>query len=242
MPNWVTNKIYYEGDYKVINKMLDAIKNDVCGRNTIDFLKVIPRPYQLDIEAGSSTYRGMKQVEEYMNWYKNEYITPTQGKVNTYEELIQLEKEAEKIYLGRNTNIDPEDWELGKKAQINIEKYGAPTWYEWCIRNWGCKWNACGYDDEYDYTQDECMTFDTAWSPPHQILEKLAADYPEITFVHEWADEDLGQNCGSCKYVNGKRVKAYIPITNEEGLRFACKVQGYDYDEIKAERDSYDDD
>lgn len=30
----------------------------------------------------------------------------------------------------------------GKRLVDNYLIYGAPTWYEWCLNHWGCKWNA----------------------------------------------------------------------------------------------------
>ncbi len=226
MPNYVTNRIELQGSQDQIDDLLERIKNDVLGKWTIDFLKLVPRPPELDIEAGSSTYRGMKEYENFLN----DYIEENDIKELKIEEIPKAEEDK---YLEKHKDIDHEDWDLGRKAMINTEKYGAPTWYEWNIRNWGTKWNACGYDDEYDYSKDEEIVFDTAWSPPHQILEKMASLYPGIQFTHRWADEDVGQNCGACEYRDGKRVKAYIPVDEKEGVTFACSVLGLDPEEIR---------
>ncbi len=225
MPNYVTNKISFTGNEETINLMLESIKNDTLGKGTIDFMKIIPRPAELDIEAGSSTYRGMKEYETFLNSYAEKMELPDLSTAG-------IPKACEKEYLKDYPDIDREDWELGKKAIINMEIFGAPTWYEWNIRNWGTKWNACGFEEDYDYSQNDELVFDTAWSPPHQIIEKIASLYPDIEFTHKWADEDVGQNCGSCEYKNGKRVKAYIPVEENEGIRFACSVLGLDPDEI----------
>ena len=55
-------------------------------------------------------------------------------------------------------------------------------WYHWCIQNWGTKWDAC--DKSIDYEDDEilALTFNTAWSPPEGIVEKLREKYPELSF------------------------------------------------------------
>ena len=55
-------------------------------------------------------------------------------------------------------------------------------WYHWCIHHWGTKWDAC--DKSIDYEDDEilALTFNTAWSPPEGIVEKLREKYPELTF------------------------------------------------------------
>jgi hypothetical protein len=61
------------------------------------------------------------------------------------------------------------DKDLEKKYKENIKKYGCKTWYEWCVENWGTKWNS------YDFQlQDSCASFSTAWSPPEPIIIELA--------------------------------------------------------------------
>ena len=48
-----------------------------------------------------------------------------------------------------------------------------PNWYDWCVDNWGTKW------DIYDATCDRMdantlvLDFYTAWSPPFPIYDKL---------------------------------------------------------------------
>ena len=71
------------------------------------------------------------------------------------------------------------------------------------------------------------IEFQTAWSAPHPILGKLSEMYPEISFEHQWADEDIGMNCGRRTYLGGEMIDEYIP----EGIRatdFALKVWDYD--------------
>lgn len=90
-------------------------------------------------------------------------------------------------------------YEYGRRYVSNIEKYGAPTWYLWCIRHWGTKWNA-GYTEIIDR---DTIQFDTAWSNPAPILQKLGELHPAIRIEHWWADEDVGQNTGHRILFNG---------------------------------------
>ena len=223
MPNYVTNKIRYRGSQTQIDDMLESIKNDVIGKGSIDFSKLVPRPIELDIEAGSGTFRGMKEYSDFLDEYAEK---------NNIKDLkaSAVPESAENAYLNEHKDIYKGDWTLGRQAIRNTEKYGWPTWYEWNINNWGTKWNACGYDDEYDYSHEEQLTFDTAWSPPHPILEKLSEKYPAIRFEHEWADEDIGQNCGRCEYMGGQRIDVYVPTKHDEAVTFACSVIGIDAD------------
>ena len=57
-----------------------------------------------------------------------------------------------------------------------IEKYGASDWYNWCVNNWGTKWDIGGDDfliDEVD-TNTVRVSFDSAWAPPVNFYEHMA--------------------------------------------------------------------
>ena len=98
---------------------------------------------------------------------------------------------------------------------------------EWSITNWGTKWNAYGYEDGTDYSACDELTFQTAWSAPRPSLRKLSEMFPEIVFKHQWADEDIGMNCGERCYLGGEKIDEFIP----EGIRateFALEVWDYD--------------
>ena len=74
------------------------------------------------------------------------------------------------------------------KGEVMWETYNFPDgtnddrWYHWCIDNWGTKWDVCDKSIEMsDYDSLE-ITFNTAWSPPEGIVERLREKYPELTF------------------------------------------------------------
>jgi len=68
----------------------------------------------------------------------------------------------------------PEQDELEAKEQANREKHGYATWYEFCVNEWGTKWDVGG-DDGYvqDLNGGLMLTFDSAWAPPTNAYEKL---------------------------------------------------------------------
>lgn len=224
MPNHVQNSIQLQGDEEKIREMLEAIQDDEEGFGTVDFNKIIPMPESMKIEAGSRTDRGLKLYQDFIDVYT---LTGTLDK-----DLTQIPRSSEEAFLRARTEsnnaVDPQEWELGKTAWQNIRQYGSPTWYEWSICHWGTKWNAYSQVPFADQEEHSCLCFQTAWSAPHPVLEKLAEMYPEVVFEHEWADEDLGVNCGRHSYYNGERMEEYYPESNKDCMEFACSVWDHD--------------
>ena len=63
-------------------------------------------------------------------------------------------------------------------------------------------------------------------------MQKLSEQYPDIRFTHEWADEDLGSNCGRRVYFGGECEEMYYPETRKEALEFAARVWEYDLEDF----------
>lgn len=248
MPNYVLNKVTLDCSDERAKEIMEAVRCDPDPDNeewptllgTFDFNKLIPMPSSLMIESGSSTERGIEI-----------YLTAVNPKSPDYgllkmpeEEFIKLANDlnAEQTFVRYKTRLSDEEIQnytthasfeelanLGKVAVSNLINYGSTTWYGWSIRNWGTKWNAC--DAVRSDDNDHEFQFKTAWSAPHPVIEALAKRYPDVKIVHEWADEDIGQNCGKCVYENGGRVSLYEPKTYKEGVGFASELWGYDPEE-----------
>lgn len=68
--------------------------------------------------------------------------------------------------------------------------------YEWCIDNWGTKWNA--YEIIWD---GDSVEFQTAWATPEPIFEALKAKFPDVEFQVGYYDEDMySSNRGTLNY------------------------------------------
>ena len=80
------------------------------------------------------------------------------------------------IVSGRVGDGD-EQRELERKTAENVEKYGYGNWYDYCVAEWGTKWDV-GCEGSTDVHPDGKMLhtyFDSAWSPPIGAYEKLEA-------------------------------------------------------------------
>jgi len=220
MPNHVINKLIITGDEDTIRALLESIRKGGEKLGTVDFNKIIPMPDSMNIESGSNTDKGLKAYTDFM------FIYTLAG---TREDIDhnQIPKESEEAFLNMRPDITSKQWELGKTAYENQSKYGAPTWYEWSVSNWGTKWNAynCILCEASGKSAELC--FQTAWSAPHPILKQLSEQYPALEFSHVWADEDIGQNCGRREYSGGCFTEEYYP-EGDEAAAFACEAWGYE--------------
>ena len=75
---------------------------------------------------------------------------------------------------------------LGKDGQVMFETHEFPDgknddrWYHWNIQNWGTKWDASNVDIAYSDENQIEVTFDTAWSPPEPICNRLREMFDDI--------------------------------------------------------------
>lgn len=194
MPNYVKNIVHMEG---IANLPLFAEEGE---KKHFDFNKLIPMPEALDVVDGSET-------DENIVYFLTERCAIP---------IVCLKPESARLLKALVGNIFSNDWpeevfrrvfakadrateeeqakmyKAGETYISNYKLYGATTWYGWCPREWGTKWNAISTQ----IIDDDTITFETAWSNPEPVLRKLAAMYPEAEIEHWWADEDMGSNTG----------------------------------------------
>ena len=62
-------------------------------------------------------------------------------------------------------------------------------WYNWNIANWGTKWNARDVSLERMGEGEAVYNFNTAWSPPMPIIDRLRKLFPTMTFFFRYQEE-----------------------------------------------------
>jgi hypothetical protein len=70
-----------------------------------------------------------------------------------------------------------EQAKLEAAQQLNLKLYGYQNWYDFCVAEWGTKWEP-RMDETIPFELDGhvlTMWFDTAWSPPIPIYHALEA-------------------------------------------------------------------
>tara|TARA_B110000285_G_C14774695_1_gene445655 strand:- start:38 stop:385 length:348 start_codon:yes stop_codon:yes gene_type:complete len=83
----------------------------------------------------------------------------------------------------------------GDLGTAEREKYGSLNWRDWSCDNWGTKWNSCHATVDWEDEDGVGFIFNTAWSAPTPIAEKLKRMFKGMTF--RWFYRDEGDNfCG----------------------------------------------
>lgn len=231
MPNWTYNRIKCK---KEIGDKLLTIKNDIYS---LDFNKLIPMPEDLKLDAGSIEsdsiscyYLSLNDDEKYklMKLLKSKEIFFHHDYWNKYKKDFKYyESNPDKLKNNKdnfNGLIDFDDkkhfnslTELGKQYIENIKKYGYPQWYDWCVENWGTKWNVeDDVDVSYNKNTDEYdITFDTAWSVPSGIVEKYSEFCNDEEFYWEYEDEDY-DGTHILRKINGEIIDTILPDNVKE--------------------------
>lgn len=164
MPNHCSNNLSCTSG-KNIGEIIKPYltKGDIAEGYFIDFNKIIPMP------------EGIKKLND----------------MSTHEEIVKDRTPEEKAE--RDTLME------SIRAQ-NKKETGHESWYEWCVATWDTKWNSYSNwsledaiieegDGGYNKLEDlSNLGFQTAWSPPINIireLSKLTGESLRLTYFDE---------------------------------------------------------
>jgi hypothetical protein len=87
--------------------------------------------------------------------------------------------------------------------------------YGWEGQHWGCKWGAC--DSSLDSEDEGYLEYDfsTAWGPPVPFLDKVSADWPNLSFELTYDEAGMGFR-GSVGWCDGELVSEDYQEYDEE--------------------------
>lgn len=200
MPNWSYNCFTISGEREAV---IEAAKAMVGKRKSIISLREM-------IEKRGITYNtDISTVPDYRDIY-NQTMKEALEKVRT-EDLSKEELELtmnivvpmpEICYVDTQGVTHPDSYN-----HINNWFQSEDSWYGWSIKNWGTKWDLCGYDidqfleelKEIEESNDEIVSinFDnrTAWSPPEPFIKAASIKFPKVTFEYRYEEESGAFYC-----------------------------------------------
>jgi len=215
MPNHVTTRCTVTGNPEEIKSFMVTMfvtENNESGVpcTQFDFNKAIPMPKILrETISGSISEEGAQLL----------CIVETKGKFPHTLHDIRIERMAKSIempeaslyeiavaYLEKNPDVR----RAGERYLEAIALTGYKDWYDWSIAYWGTKWNS--YDYRVESLKPFEFCFDTAWSFPVQVFERLAGMYPNVHFYCRCYDK-FGNFAGR-GYFNPPSHESYFKFTD----------------------------
>lgn len=153
------------------------------------------------------------------NWVTNSVKIETKTK-KRFKEIMEFVKSEDRDFDFEKIIPMPSNIYNGNLGAEERAMYGENNWYDWSINNWGTKWNS-NYSSVD--AENRTFTFETAWSAPVKVINRLSREFPDVKIVHEYADEDIGCNCGTIVYKGGEILSK---IDGDDD--FACRMWGFD--------------
>jgi hypothetical protein len=141
------------------------------------------------------------------------------------QEFIPVPQELKDTVAGRVGGNEEYAQRLQEfKEKLNLEFFGYANWYDYCVNEWGTKWDVGGDGMTCEIEDGRISTsFDSAWSPPIQAYEKLVdlgfsvrAYYYEggMCFAGIW--EDFNDDYYDLSGLDSEAVKDQLPSALDE--------------------------
>jgi len=129
-------------------------------------------------------------------------------------------------------------------AQKLVEKYGYSNWYDFRVAEWGTKWDIGEDEDVANFSDNRqeksiTLTFQSAWSPPIALFQKMAEQGYDITayyyepgcaFTGKYTSAD-GDECYEIPET-AKEVRDAIPEDIDD-MFFISEQKQLDEDELE---------
>jgi len=221
MPNHVTHRVVVTGndadiraftDRCIITTRHDATEHQPERQErNFDFNSLIPMPEELrNVSAGSTMEWGLMLIGR-PDLARSYYTIDQMLQFPWVKDAgVATPDELRALLVDKHPKIIAE----GEAAAARHDKYGALSWYDWSIENWGTKWNSYDYNVVSDEPGRLEFTFDTAWSTPDPIWTKLAADFPGLLFeIHAFDEGYLFAITGELR--DGENYLSCVDATDE---------------------------
>ncbi|OTG58638.1 hypothetical protein B9T36_09790 [Acinetobacter sp. ANC 4204] len=219
MPNHVSNKIEITS-----TNAADALNYMRANEREFDFNKIIPMPESLNVESGSRTdaalayalsegFKSELTADQIEKYFEDGFFT-------TKEAVAQRDLATAQRLIDDNSETAENLLKLGQQIISNVDTYGAKTWYQWAIPNWGTKWNA--YDVKVEEAQ---VTFDTAWNSPLVVLDAWISQFKLSCTVKAF---DEGHNFWFIRTYKDGVLESERDTLKEDCNSLCKELKGYD--------------
>ena len=129
------------------------------------------------------------------------------------------------------------------KEQANRATHGYANWYDWCVNEWGTKWDV-GADGNpaQDIPGGLMLGFDSAWAPPINAYEKLfymgfkiRAMYYEPGMAFAGIFEDGADEYYEYGGMNSDQIAEELPVELDEAFGISQSVSEWEQENAEEE-------
>lgn len=178
MPNWCSNRLTVTGPEEDLVRFVRKARGHTSSYNSI---------------RDSETW----EVFDDIRIASIVTMDPEPGKISdlSFHALCPVPVEIRRLPYDEGT--------AKRVAEIAGVKFSGMGGHAWQVSNWGTKREPNIEYADVDNSGYAQYGFDTAWSPPETLIEKVSVDWPTLTFRLEY--EEPGMNfAGCCEYHNGE--------------------------------------
>lgn len=141
-------------------------------------------------------------AKPYVTKHKSHFFNEKTNKVE--EKIIESVEESSICFwniVKPDESILDEYFEIADSSTVDNPN----NWYNWNVKNWGTKWDAC--EDYCNRNSDNLLSysFNTAWSPPIPFVESLAKQFPHLEILLSY-EEETGWG-GRMEFNNGQLIE-----------------------------------
>lgn len=194
MPNHVTTRCTITGPADEVARFRETmIRTDDKGGAMLDFNGAIPMPEILVGSSASSLPENGVHLIVGRAMRKHSFglggVDLGMGEIQfqRIRDAVSMPKqhawEVADAYLMANPDCEA----AGKQMMQAIVETGFASWYEWANECWGTKWGAYRFSEVS--AEPFVIMFETAWSFPLPVFERLAEMFPVLTFDCACYDE-----------------------------------------------------
>jgi hypothetical protein len=133
---------------------------------------------------------------------------------------------------------------LEKSEQDNLDAYNYKNWYDFCVAEWGTKWDVGGDGGADDIEGGLMLSFDSAWAPPTRAYERLMelgfrvyATYyePGMAFAGVWdnGSDDYYEYGG----MTADEIEATLPEDLDEAYGISQSVSEWEQEQAEEDQE-----
>jgi len=157
------------------------------------------------------------------------------------QEFIPVPEEL-KIVAGCVGDPD-EQKKLVEQTEANRVKHGYGNWYDYCVNEWGTKWDvSADGNPAQDIPGGLMLGFDSAWSPPCAAYEKLTdmgfrirAMYVECGMAYAGIWDDGDDQFYEYGGLNSEQIAETLPVELDEAFCISESVAEWEAENAEEE-------